>query len=227
MHDTADALELVLQQHPEMDFVQLQINYADWDNPAQEARRKYEIAREYGKPIVIMEPVKGGNLVTLPAAAADELTAVAPERSLASWAIRFAASLEGVITVLSGMSSIEQMRDNISFMRDFEPLNTVEKAALARAVAELEKIEHVDCTTCGYCLPECAQNINIPGIFEVLNMYLQFGNLEFCRGQYGWQTRMMGKAGAGACIECGNCEAVCTQQLPIIQRLKQAAALFE
>jgi predicted aldo/keto reductase-like oxidoreductase len=227
MHDTPEALEEALNAHPEVDFVQLQINYADWDNPAQEAGRKYEIARAHDKPIVIMEPVKGGNLVTLPGNAQQILRDVDPDASMASWAVRFAASLGGAITVLSGMSSIEQMRDNISYMRDFKPLSDRERDALKQVVAITRDQDTVDCTSCGYCLPECGQNVNIPGVFEVLNMYKQFGNKAFAQGQYGWNTKVQGKAGAGACIACGSCEAVCTQQLPIIDRLKEAAALFE
>jgi predicted aldo/keto reductase-like oxidoreductase len=227
MHDTPEALEAALTAHPEVDFVQLQINYADWNNPAQQAGRKYQIARAHGKPVVVMEPVKGGNLVNLPAPAAAVLTAARPELSVASWAIRFAASLEGVVTVLSGMSSLEQMRDNLSYMRSFEPLSEAERATLRQAVAELNKVDVIDCTQCGYCLPECPQNIAIPGVFEVMNMLTRYGNKEFMQGQYGWETKVQGKAGASACIECGSCEAVCTQRLPIIEDLKRVAATFE
>ncbi|MDR1016758.1 MAG: aldo/keto reductase [Coriobacteriales bacterium] len=227
IHDGPEALEDLLKAHPEIEFVQLQINYADWDNPAQEARRKYEVARRYGKPVVVMEPVKGGNLVTLPTHIADLLRKANPGASLASWAVRFAASLEGVVTVLSGMSDLDQLRDNISYMRDFRPLSQAEHKTLEAVVDALKQLDLVDCTNCGYCLASCQQNINIPGIFEVLNMYLQFGNLDFAKGQYGWNTKVLGKAGAGACIACAKCEAVCTQALPIIERLKQARQLFE
>lgn len=226
-HDKASLLDEVLQKHPEVDFVQLQINYADWENPMVESRACYETARRHNKPIVIMEPVKGGALTTLPDAAVAALQEADPQASLASWAIRFAASLDGVITVLSGMSSIEQMRDNVSFMKDFSPLDEREREAIVKARAEIDKVPTVPCTSCGYCLPECPQNIAIPGIFEAVNNFLLYGNKRNCSFTYNWNTRFQGKGVASDCIECGACELVCTQHIAIIDELKRASALFE
>ncbi|NLG10298.1 MAG: Fe-S oxidoreductase [Coriobacteriaceae bacterium] len=225
-HDKASLLDEVLSKHPEVDFVQLQLNYADWENPMVESRKCYETARRHNKPIVIMEPVKGGALTTLPDAAVAVLRKANPKASLASWAIRFAASLDGVITVLSGMSNMDQMRDNVSFMKDFRPLDEQEQEVIVKARIEIEKVPIVPCTSCGYCLPECPQNIAIPGIFEAMNNLLLYGNKRSCSFTYTWNTRLQGKGVASDCIECGACEAVCTQHIAIIEELKRASDMF-
>ncbi len=227
LHDSAEVLDEVLTEHPETEFVQLQLNYADWESPSVQARLCYETALRHNKPIIVMEPVKGGNLVTLPQTAAAELSACNPEASRASWALRFAGSLDGIITVLSGMSNTEQMRDNIATFRDFIPLTSEERAALARAVVEIEKVPTVPCTSCGYCLGECPENIAIPGIFETLNDLTLYGNKGSAQFVYFWETQTQGKGKASDCIACGNCEAVCPQEIAISNELEHAAGVFE
>ena len=227
IHDKASQLDDLLTRHPEMDFVQLQINYQDWDSPIHESRKCYETARRHKKPIVVMEPIKGGNLMTLPPAAADAFKALDPDASLASWAIRFAASLEGVITVLSGMSSYAQMEDNTSFMRDFKPLSAEELAVIEYVRGEIVKVPSVPCTSCEYCLPVCKQRIAIPGIFEAVNMHLVFKNTTGAQFAYSWNTSGQGLKPASACIECRDCELACSQSLPIIKELRKARELFE
>ena len=227
LHDKASLLDEVLTKHPETEFVQLQINYADWDNPFIEAQKCYQTARKHKKPIIVMEPVKGGNLVALPPAAIETLKALDPKASLASWAIRFAASLDDVITVLSGMSDLAQMQDNTSYMVDPKPLNEKELAAIKTVRAEINRLPAIPCTDCRYCLPVCEQKVAIPGIFEAMNLNLVYGNETGSRFSYRWNTSGSDSAPASACIECGNCESACTQGIAIIQELKKARAIFE
>ena len=167
-HDKADALEEILTAHPEMEFVQLQINYADWEAPEIESRKCYETARRHGKPVIIMEPVKGGNLANLPEKAADVLKKADPDASQASWAIRFAASLDGIVTVLSGMSNVEQMADNLAFMKDFKPLDEDEQETIRAVRAALDEYPTVPCTACAYCMKGCPKSIAIYGAFQPL-----------------------------------------------------------
>ena len=226
-HDTADVLDKVLTDHPEMEFVQLQINYADWDSPSVQSRLCYETARKHGKPVVIMEPVKGGCLASLPPKAAAPLQAVHPEASFASWAIRFAASLPGVITVLSGMSNAEQVRDNLATMSGFCPLDETEHAAIGAVQAYLDSVPIVPCTGCDYCAAGCPQGVAISGSFAAYNIYKYFDNIDSARMSYGFPVKICGMAPAGACIECGACEAVCPQGISIIEELKKVSALLD
>lgn len=225
IHDKADKLEEILKAHPEMDFVQLQINYADWESPTVESRKCYETARRYGKPVIVMEPVKGGSLATLPKQVSDIFKEADGEASLSSWAIRYAASLDGVLTVLSGMSSLEQMKDNLATMEEWKPLSEEEQKVVERVTEALEEIPHVPCTACRYCEKGCPQQIAIPGIFRALNNQMIYGNREGAEGNYAWETRAGGIA--SKCIECGKCEEVCPQHIQIIEELKKAKALFE
>ena len=225
MHDTAEALDKVLTEHPEMEFVQLQINYKDWEDKDVQSRACYEVARKHGKPVIIMEPVKGGSLATLPEAAAAPLKAVRPDMSLASWGVRFAASLEGLVTVLSGMSSVEQMENNISFMKEFQPLNDAEYAAIDETVKCLQAIPTIPCTECSYCTKGCPQNIPIPGVLKAYNIVKVYENVNAASGSYGFATRNGGKA--SDCVECGQCESACPQGIKIMEVLKQAAEAFD
>ena len=225
MHDTADALEEILKAHPEMEFVQLQINYADWEDEKIQSRRCYEVARKYGKPVVIMEPVKGGTLALLPDRIGGPFKQARPEESCSSWAIRFAASLEGIITVLSGMSTLEQVEDNLKTMENFEPLTEAEYGIIAQVADNIDKAEKIPCTGCEYCVKGCPQNIRIPGVFGAMNKYYVFENKATAKGDYGWAT--MGAGKASDCIGCGACEAVCPQELKIVELLKTCAEVLE
>ncbi|MDR1230489.1 MAG: aldo/keto reductase [Spirochaetaceae bacterium] len=224
-HDTADVLDGILAQHPEMEFVQLQINYADWNNPSVQSAACFEVAKKYGKPVIIMEPVKGGLLSKPTPPVAKILDEVNPHASPSSWALRFAASLDNVITVLSGMSDIDQLEDNLATMSRFRPLNAAEHAAIEKVRAALAAIESIPCTKCRYCVKDCPQGIVIPDIFDVLNQYLVFDNLDPPKRFYGFLTRNGNTA--GTCAECGQCESVCPQHIGIMRELKRAAAAFE
>lgn len=225
-HSTPEELEELLIRHPEVDFVQLQINYADWESSAVTSRANYELCVKYGKPVVVMEPVKGGLLANPPESVAKVLKQADPEASCASWAIRFAASLEGVMMVLSGMSNVEQMKDNISFMKDFQPLNEKETEVINRAREELDRLPVVPCTNCNYCAKVCPQNVGISGTFEALNLATLFGDVKFAAGKEGFLVRGHGKARANECIQCGLCEEACPQNIPIREELKKAVEVF-
>ncbi len=221
-HGSPELLEKLLNEHPEVEFVQLQLNYADWEDKRITSRRNYEVARKFGKPIVVMEPVKGGLLAKPPKDIQDLFEKVHPGASPASWAIRFAAGLEGVLTVLSGMSNMQQMEDNISFMRIFQPLNEEETRAIHEAQRILGQSVTIPCTACRYCTPGCPKGIAIPEVFAAMNRKLGSGQAEEARAEY-----LKVQPGPEACIQCGKCEAVCPQHLPIREHLKACREAFE
>lgn len=214
-HDKADVLDDILTRHPEFEYVQLQINYLDWEDANVQSRLCHEIACKHGKKVLIMEPVKGGALAGITQTAADMLRKLDPDMSVASWAIRFAASLKNVEMVLSGMSNDIQVTDNIGFMDDFKPVSEQEKAAILDVAEVIRKTVTVPCTACKYCVDDCPQNINIPEYFKLYNDFKRFGTGMEARykGEYKNIASKGGKA--SDCIGCGSCEEHCPQKISI------------
>ncbi|MBM6971669.1 aldo/keto reductase [Mordavella massiliensis] len=227
-HDSAKMLDQVLTEHPEVEFVQLQLNYLDWDSEGVQSRKCYETAVKHGKPVIVMEPVKGGTLAKVPERAERMFKEYHPDMSVPSWAIRFAASNEHVMMVLSGMSNMEQLQDNMSYMADFQPLNEEEQEIIRKAVEIINSGIEIPCTGCAYCTEGCPQNIAIPKYFSLYNADLQECEEKGWKPQgeyYDRLTKTFGKA--SDCVECGQCESVCPQHLPVIRHLKEVAARFE
>lgn len=218
-------LDQILTEHPEVDFIQLQINYADWENPSVTSRANYEVARKHGKSITVMEPVKGGSLANPPKAVKKLFDDYHPDMSYASWAIRFVASLDGIITVLSGMSSIEQMQDNLSYMKNFEPLNEEEQKIIQEAQRILGKSSVIPCTACRYCTEGCPKQIPIPDVFAAMNK--QLGNGQMAEARAAYEAAVSEGHRASDCIKCRKCERACPQHLTITDYLKQGAEMLE
>lgn len=223
-HDRAEVLEQILTDYPAIEVVQIQFNYVDYDDPAVQSRKCYEVCRKFNKPVIVMEPVKGGSLVNLPQDAKEVLDAL-HGGSPASYAIRFAAGFPGMMMVLSGMSSLEQMQDNIAFMQDFKPLNETELAAVNQVQAIFRSKNLIPCTACRYCTDGCPRHISIPDLFAVMNtkqLYHDW-NADY---YYNVVHTAPGRK-ASDCLKCGKCEAVCPQHLPIRRLLQDVAAEFE
>lgn len=225
-HDNAEMLDKILTSHPDAEFVQLQINYADWENEQVESRKCYEVARKHNKPIIVMEPVRGGSLANIPPEAAKVLKDANPNASIASWAIRFAASIDGIITVLSGMSTMEQVEDNISYMENFVPLTAEEKELTFKAYEIMSKIPQVPCTSCCYCVEGCPKNIPINKIFNIINFYDKFNNISEAKHKYAHVTGKENSGKANDCIACRKCENVCPQKIDIVDQLKRVTKVL-
>lgn len=224
MHDDAACLEKLLIAHPEMDFVQLQVNYLDWDDPHNEAAKLMDVAARYDKPVIIMEPARGGRLCNLPEPAARILAEANPNSTQAQWAYRFCWNLPNVVAVLSGMSTLEQARENVASYAANVPFTEAEEVALAEAVNVLRSLAGIPCTACNYCMKDCPANIQIPQIMELLNLEAMTGDHAFVKDLYSWQAA---EGKAGSCIKCGACEAMCPQQIDIVDELARAVELYE
>ena len=223
-HDSAEVMEGVILAHPEMEFVQLQVNWADWESGGVQSRKCVEVARKHGLPVVIMEPVRGGTLANPPEPVAQILHEANPDATFVQWALRFAWGVEGLITALSGMSSLEQMQQNLTTWKAYEPLSADEIATLERARLKLEEMLDNPCTACQYCMKACPKDIKIAQIMEALNRAAVYG-YDNGKNWYGFNTSGGGKA--SECIQCFSCEAACPQHIEIVGKLEAAAELFE
>lgn len=227
-HAGAELLDQILTENPDFDVVQLQINYLDWESSAVQSRKCYEVAVKHNKPVIVMEPVKGGTLANVPQEAEDMFKRLQPQMSVSSWAIRFAAGLDNVKMVLSGMSNMEQLEDNMGYMDQFTPLNELEKEAVHKAVDIINSNIAIPCTGCEYCIVDCPMNIPIPKYFSLYNADLQEikGKDWTAQGIY-YDSLISTHGKASDCIKCGNCERMCPQHLKIRDLLEKVAEHFE
>lgn len=227
-HDSAELLDRILTEHPEMEFVQLQLNYLDWNSEWIQSRKCYETAVKHGVSVIVMEPVKGGTLANVPEEVEALFQEYDAEKSVSSWAIRFAASLDNVMMVLSGMSNVEQVVDNTGYMEDFQPFCPEEEALVQKAADIINAKIAVPCTGCSYCTAGCPKHIAIPQYFSLYNEEMrETAEKQWTanKDSYGRLSQTFGKA--GECIGCRRCEGICPQHLPIVEHLKAVAGHFE
>ncbi|MDE5562243.1 MAG: aldo/keto reductase [Clostridiales bacterium] len=223
-HDTAEVLDQILTEYPQVEVVQIQLNYVDYDDPAVQSRKCLEVCNKHNKPVIVMEPVKGGNLVNLPESAKKCFSQLG-NASTASYAIRFAAGCNGVFMVLSGMSDLAQMQDNISNMKDFKPLDEREMQAVQNVCAVFKGMNLIACTACRYCIDGCPKKISIPDLFVCMNTKNIYH--DWNTNYYYDEVHTKNKGRASDCIKCGKCEKACPQHLPIRDLLKNVANEFE
>jgi len=226
-HDDPQLLEQILTDHPESEYVQLQINYLDWESPNIKAHECYDLCCKHGKPVIVMEPVKGGALARVPDQVQQLFGNLRPDASPASWAIRYCASLDNVMVVLSGMSDMTQVADNTRYMQHFEPLTSDEQAAVATAADIINQGIAIPCTACHYCTDGCPMHIAIPEYFATYNTLKQFGQRHFINCKTYFDSARKTHGAPSECIECGQCEDACPQHLHIIDSLKLVAEAFE
>lgn len=223
-HDRAEVLDQILTEYPQIEVVQIQFNYLDYDDIAVQSRKCYEVCRKHGKPVLVMEPVKGGSLVNLPEEAKKVLDDL-HGGSHASYAIRFAAGFPGMMMVLSGMSDLEQMKDNLSYMRDFKPLNETELAAVNKVQEIFHKMNMIPCTACRYCVEGCPKQISIPDLFAIMN--IKQLHHDWNADYYYEEVHTAPGRRASDCLKCGKCEKICPQHLPIRKLLEEVAKEFD
>ncbi len=226
-HCSAKELDAILTAHPEVDFVQLQINYGDWNSTSIQSRRCYQVACKHGVPVIVMEPVKGGMLANPPESVAKILHDAEPDASCASWALRFCADLPNVITVLSGMSSVEQMADNLTHMKGFAGLTDAQRETLDAAREELARIPLIPCTTCNYCSKVCDEHIGISGTFTARNLLTLYRDLAGAKHQEEWLVGGHGLKRATECVKCGACEEACPQHIAIREQLEECVKALQ
>jgi hypothetical protein len=222
-HDKAEVLDQILSDYPQIEVVQIQFNYIDYDDPSVESRKCYEVCRKHKKPMIIMEPVKGGSLANVPEEG-KKIFAALEGGSPASYAIRYAAGFDGVVMVLSGMSNQEQLEENLQFMKDFQPLSEKELRAVEQVRDIIRSQDLISCTACAYCVGGCPKQIAIPDLFACLNAKKQYQDWN---SDYYYHVHTANNGKASSCIGCGKCEVVCPQHLPIRSLLSEAAAIFE
>ena len=224
-HGTPELLTEIVDSHPEIEFVQIQLNYADWDNEIVHSGKLYKILSDRNIPIIVMEPCKGGKLANHDEECTEILKSIRPDKSVASWAFRFVGSLPGVTTILSGMSTSEQMEDNMNTFKEFEPLSEEEQQAIEKVKEVMFRVEQFGCTACRYCVDGCPMSLSIPDIISAVNTRRKFpGDM---RPQFFYNGLVSGKSHASDCIGCGQCEGVCPQHLPIIEIMKEGAEMFD
>ncbi|MBR1738049.1 MAG: aldo/keto reductase, partial [Firmicutes bacterium] len=224
-HDKEEILEQILTEYPQIEVVQIQFNYVDYEDVAVQSRKVYEVCRRHNKPIIVMEPVKGGSLVNLPPDAKDVYDELGSGKSYASYAIRFAAGFEGMMMVLSGMSNMEQMQDNISYMKEFEPLSETEMTAVKKVCDIFNSKQLIPCTACRYCTDGCPKNISIPDLFSCYNAKTLYN--DWNQDYYYNMVHTIRNGKASDCIKCGKCEKICPQHLEIRNLLVDVAKRFE
>lgn len=226
-HDSPEVLDDILSKHPEAEFVQLQINWADWEDPKVQSKGSWEVARKHNKDIIVMEPVKGGLLADPHPLVKEVFSSSDPNASPASWAIRFASSLDGVMTVLSGMNTLEMLGDNVKTMWNFKGFDAKQRETIEKAREVFSSLPSIPCTKCDYCAKVCPMDIGISGTFAAMNTLLLYGNETIAKDRYKALVTNKGRKNPEKCIKCGKCEEACPQHIEIRSNLEKAKEHFQ